>query len=109
MKDMVPMLSIKFMTLAIVTFNPNSCLRLFFHTQNPPNQRITSLWVLEDILEDLLQVIPGVLYRNLNTVILSIKTWGDYYVFYGFPHGRILTLFMRYLGNLNIANSHTQR
>ena len=51
---------------------------------------------------------PGVLYRNLNIVILSIKTWGGFYLFYDFPYGWILMLFMRYLGTLNIANFHKQ-
>ena len=49
---------------------------------------------------------PGVLYRNLNIVLLSIKTLGDFYLFYDFPYIQILMLFMRYLGTLDIANSH---
>ena len=49
---------------------------------------------------------PGVLYRNFNFVMLSIKTSSDFYLFYDFPYGRILTLVMRYLGALDIANSH---
>ena len=48
---------------------------------------------------------PGVLDRNLNIVILSIKV---IFMFYNFPYGRILMFFIWYLGSLNIANSHTQ-
>ena len=48
------------------------------------------------------------IYRNLNIVMLSIKTSGDFYLFYDFPYGKILTLFMQYLGTLNIADSHMQ-
>ena len=51
----------------------------------------------------------GGLYRNLNIVMLSIKTSGDFYLFNNFPYGQILTLFMRYLVTLNIANSHMQQ
>ena len=40
--------------------------------------------------------------------MLSKKTSGDFYLFFDFPYGRILTVFIRYLGTLNIANSHTQ-
>ena len=40
--------------------------------------------------------------------MLSIKTPGEFYLFYDFPYGRILTLFMRYLGTFNIVNSHKQ-
>ena len=39
--------------------------------------------------------------------MLFIKTSGDFYLFYDFPYGRILT-FMHYLDTLNIANSRTQ-
>ena len=49
-----------------------------------------------------------VLYRNLNIVMFTLKTAGDFYLFYDFPYGRILKLFMWYLGTLAIAISHTQ-
>ena len=49
---------------------------------------------------------PGVLYRNLSGVMLSIRTKGDFYIFYDFHMVELLTLFMQYLGTLNIANSH---
>ena len=58
--------------------------------------------------ECMLEDMAGVLYSNMNIVMLSIKTSGDFYMFYDFPYRRILTLYMRYLGTLNIANSHTQ-
>ena len=48
---------------------------------------------------------PGVLYRNLNVVMLPIKTSSDFYLFYDFPYGRILTLFMRVLGTLDIMRN----
>ena len=51
---------------------------------------------------------PAILYRILNIVMLSVKKSGDFYLFGELPYGRILMLFMRYLGTLNIANSHTQ-
>ena len=50
---------------------------------------------------------PGVLYRNLNVVMLPIKTSSDFYLFYDFPYGygRILTLFMQVLGTLDIMRN----
>ena len=50
---------------------------------------------------------PDVLYRNMN-IVMFIETSGDFHLFYDFPYGQILTLFMRYLGNIYIANSHTR-
>ena len=40
--------------------------------------------------------------------MLPIKTSGDFLSVIRFPYSRILTLFMRYLGTLNIANFRTQ-
>ena len=50
---------------------------------------------------------PGVLYGNLNNVMMSIKNLVIFICFTIF-HSRILKLFMRHLGTLNIANFHTQ-
>ena len=50
--------------------------------------------------------LPGLfLFSFLNNVMLSIKTSGAFYLFNDFPYRRILTLYVRYLGTLNIANS----
>ena len=98
MRDMVPTLIYYCDHCQVIHLN--SCLHVFYHTQNSQNYLITSLLLLEDM--------PDVIYRNMNIVMLSIKPSGDFYLFYGFPHGRILTLFMRYLSTLNIAKSHTQ-
>ena len=96
MRDMVSTLNLIYDHERCQVIHPNSCLSVFYHTQYSPNYLITSLWPLEDM--------PGILYRNLNIGMLSIKTSGDFYLFYAFPYGRILTLFMWYLGTLNIAN-----
>ena len=77
MRDIVPTLSVKFMTVNTV--------KLFSRT-----------------LACAYSVI-GVLCGNV-----VYKTPGHFYLFYDFPYGRILTLFVRYMGTLNIANSHTQ-
>ena len=57
----------------------------------------------------ILEGMPGVLYSILCSVLLSIRTKGAIFLsILRFSYDRILTLFMRYRGTLNIANSHTQ-
>ena len=46
---------------------------------------------------------PGILYKILSGAMLSIRTKGDFLSTLRFSHGRILTLFMRFMATLNIA------